>query len=499
MSEHFLRFKRRILIITIIKSAAVALSLGMLATALLLLLTTHGAIAIAPYFSFIVGGALLLISGAFAYFLLKRSDGQTARELDEHYSLDERVRTMLEYRDASGAIYELQREDTERKLSELKPAGFGTRRLWIYITAAALSAVLLTTSVILIPEEQSSSPSDVPFSITKLQLIAMEELIAYVDGSDMQSPYKEGVTLALTELLAELKLADTVAERDAALKVAVDEIYSQTDSSSSAVEIINALAVGGSASVKSLANALNHYTWTRGNEWNSFTNRMTAFRETFVHADAGSDAADGQAMLDETKEMLSEASEIILSALVRSQADSEDILYIALLNFVQREGGTDEPCGIGTLADKGGEMSYAELQQQIDAIFIKDNLELSRALDILSTNTTVGEYAMTRLSELFDYKLPTMKRPETMSTSSSGSGSGGDNENSGGNGAIGGGTEYGSDDLVLDPFTGEYVEYGEIFNRYYTIIFNKLQGDGYTDEEKDALEKYFDILYGGFH
>ena len=29
-------------------------------------------------------------------------------------------------------------------------------------------------------------------------------------------------------------------------------------------------------------------------------------------------------------------------------------------------------------------------------------------------------------------------------------------------------------------------------------MFGKLQNGNYTDEEKLAMEKYFDILYGGF-
>jgi hypothetical protein len=51
---------------------------------------------------------------------------------------------------------------------------------------------------------------------------------------------------------------------------------------------------------------------------------------------------------------------------------------------------------------------------------------------------------------------------------------------------------------VLDPYTGEYVKYGKLIERYYALLFDKLEGGIYTDEERDALLEYFDILYGGF-
>ena len=68
----------------------------------------------------------------------------------------------------------------------------------------------------------------------------------------------------------------------------------------------------------------------------------------------------------------------------------------------------------------------------------------------------------------------------------------------GGGGGIGTGTEYGSDDLVLDPYTNTYVPYGVVLERYYELMFGGLLSGDYTEEEKDAMDKYFAILYGGF-
>ncbi|MBQ7387624.1 MAG: hypothetical protein IJW03_05620 [Clostridia bacterium] len=483
----------------IVKALLIALSLGTLCAGVLLFLSTHKLISLAPYVSFIIGGGVLFASGAVAYILLRQNDGAIARALDEQYSLDERVRTMLEYKDQNGAIYELQRDDTDKALEGVKRSSFGTKHLWIYITAAALSTAVFVTSVLFIPQAEPPKPApDSPFSITKLQVIAMEELIAYVEGSDMESPYRESVALSLTNLLADLKLASTVSERDSALKISVDEIYKQTDASSSAVEIIDALARNDSGTVRGLAYAINHYSWSRGGEWDSFTERMTAVRDDFIHADSASETPDEQKMANDTRALLSAAGDSIVSALARSQIEADDILYAALLNFAQRSADDGGAYGLGALAESGSDLSYAELQHRLDLTFTGYNIEIFRALEVLSENTGVGEYAMTRLSDLFGYKLPALDRPENHSSGEGGEGGDSTGEG-GGNGAIGEGTVFGSDELVLDPFTGKYVEYGEIFNKYYTIMFTRLQGDSYTDEEKAAMEKYFDILYGGFH
>ena len=63
-----------------------------------------------------------------------------------------------------------------------------------------------------------------------------------------------------------------------------------------------------------------------------------------------------------------------------------------------------------------------------------------------------------------------------------------DTQNSGG---VGEGVKFGSDDLVLDPLTGKYVEYGTLIDKYYAIIYEKLDSGSYSEAQKDAIKKYF--------
>ena len=75
-----------------------------------------------------------------------------------------------------------------------------------------------------------------------------------------------------------------------------------------------------------------------------------------------------------------------------------------------------------------------------------------------------------------------------------------ENDNPSNSGGVGEGVQFGSDDLVLDPLTGEYVEYGTLYAKYNTLMIEKLGDEkyGYTEEQKKAIEKYFALLYSGF-
>ena len=138
------------------------------------------------------------------------------------------------------------------------------------------------------------------------------------------------------------------------------------------------------------------------------------------------------------------------------------------------------------------------MARELDATIGALSGDLFAALSMHKENTDVGEYAAKRVAQIFGLEAPKFERPAFVKVEGGGSSTGSDEENKGGGGAIGSGTEYGSDDLVLDPYTNTYVEYGVIIERYYALMFGGLENGGYTEAEKDAMEKYFAILYGGF-
>ena len=497
MSENFMRLKRRARAVALIKSALIALACGMLCAGVMLYLTSHKVIDADPLiFTIIAGGAALILSGAVTFLILNKTDKSLARLLDRDFDLHERVGTMLEYGKEENTMSSLQREDTENQLSKIKSSSLKLKRLWIYVTALVAGAAILVAAILLIPPKTPAGPKpDSPFSITPLQVRAMEELIDYVTDSAMESPYREEVALALTDALAELKIAKTTSERDEVIGRATEKILESTDNASSALEIINILVKSDSSQVRQLATAINYYNYKRGGEWDGFTTKMTELREALTYPE--SEGVDDAKRASEVRALLSRAAASISLGLSRSQIPDSDALYVVLLRFAEQSG--DEGVhGLASLAVSSENMSYDEIQMHLGNSFNTMNVEIFNALDVKRENTSVGEYAVTRMCELFGCPVPKFERPLSADNGSSGGGEGGDTESGGMGGAIGSGTEYGSDELVFDPMTGEFVEYGTIIDRYYQIMFNKIQGDFYTEDEKEALKKYFEILYGGF-
>ena len=502
MGKNFVRFKRKALTICLVKSVLLGLAVGALLAGGLLLLSNFEILQLKPIASLLIGLGGALSAGTGGYFLLRISDKKLARRLDEEFALQEKVQTMLAYKSEEGTMYRLQREDANAAVASVSKKRLKWKRLWIYIVCACIGAGALVSGFLIKPKEETPPPPPPPtaFELTDIQAAAMEELILYVQNSAMQSPYKENVATSLQSLLDELKLATTVEERDVALEKAIDEIYEQTDDSSTAVELMDALWMGAadSSSVKRLAEALNYYDWTKADEWASFSEEMTSFRSSFIHADTVTENPDEEKMALETGELLGGMEFHITNALTRAGVSSEDGVYEQLLRFAQaqesyKEGG--HLYGFTPLSQLAESLGYQTLQKELDATFSAISAELFRGLEQHAANTGTGEYAMTKLKELFGYALPKFERPNFYETSGDDSSTGGE-DGSPTKPVTPGDTVYGSNELVLDPMTNTYVEYGTILDKYYSLMFGKVQDGNYSEEEKEAMQKYFEILYG---
>lgn len=491
----FVRLKTVSLILCILVALIFALSVGMFVAGALILHTKLELISISITNSILIGLGAFLVAGTVLFILLYRSDKALARMLDRRFDLKERVQTMMAYRSKNEAIYELQRADAEAVVEKIPIRGVKIRFIWAYLIGLVISAFVLFVGVAYTPVEPPAPPVvEVPFEITDIQIAAMEELIEYVSTSDMDSPYREDMALTLTDLLEELKAATTVTARDVAVDKALEEMKEQTDSSSSALEIIEALWGSGSETVKPLAEALNYYVWQKGSEWDEYVAELVDVRAGYVHPDSTQAAPDIDKMTTEIAALLSSDSTAIMLALARSGIASEDQLYFAVVQLAAMDG---EVKGFSALSVLASTIGYTALEGEIDALFSALTPVIYTAVEQNSVNTSTGEYAMKQICILFEHTFPIFERPVLRDTSTEAGGDGG--ESGGGNmGGIGTGTVYGSDDLVLDPYTDKYVEYGTILDKYYALMFGKTEDGDYNEEEIAALKKYFEILYGGF-
>lgn len=498
--KNFKRIIARTITLQIIKAILIGLTFALPVYGLFALLDRFEVTSLGVTWNLVISISTFVVASLATFLALKQTSKSIAMRLDKDHKLSEKVQTMLAFKDEKGPMFDLQRQDANEAIGLVKNAIIGIKRLWIYLLCFILGVGLCFVSFLFnpMPEPEPPEPPEIPFEVSELQLTALSDLIAYVNNSEMQDPYKSNVALALTTLYDDIQKATTITQRDELIQKVMDEICIQTDQSSSAVEIMNALWSTNARVSRLLAKALNYYEWPNSSEWDRFTEQIQDLRTGFVHDQATVEGADEQQMIDDTKNVFLTLNASILASFQSSGISNEDALYIVLNRLASATEVNPDGTrifGMSTLAEYIVQNGYTKAQRELDATFTGLSGEIYRSLSLHKANTDTGEYAMKTLASIFGVQAPEFKRPELYDSSSD---STGDNESGGADGGISGGPSYGSDDKVYDPFTNRYVEYGTILDKYYSIMFSKLNGGSYTDEEKKALEEYFKILYGGF-
>ena len=502
MNSNFLKFKRRASGIRTVKSILAGAAAGLLLGGIFLLLSRLAIIAPEPIISLPIGIGAFLIFGFLAYLLLYSSDKSLAKRLDREFALHERVQTMLEHSGEETDMLRMQRDDAEAALSKINIRSFKPRRIWIYITALALGACI-TVAAFLVPNRRDVIiDDDPPFALSDMQRAGLNELIARVEGSQMQDEYKELIAAELRALLSDLEEVTKMSAMRSELTESMAYILEVTCNSSSSAEILDALWKNGNFYLKHLAFALNTSDWEDDNPWGVYAEKMAEYEDIFY----AESVAEGEPPLDEDdmkaklKGALDSSALNIPLALGSSGIKEDDALRLAL----KRLAAADEPNakGYSALKDEISDLSYeqakAELKKTLDAF----SAEIFAALNTNKTNADVGEYTITKLSTLFLVPAPEFERPDFVKygqTIDDSDVDGDKNDENGGTegGGVGEGSVFGSNDLVLDPITGKYVEYGTLLDKYYAVVFEKLQNGSYSDEQKKMIENYFALLYGG--
>ena len=499
MGENFIYFKQKAFKIVLAKSIISFCSMGALVSGVLLLLLKLKVIGLDVLPAVLIGLGAAILSGGLVFLLMMPRDAAFAKRLDETLGLDERVRTAVAYASEAGEMYERQRADAEHALSmhsthELKPG-----HLWVYIACAVVSLATLVASIVVPDLRYVEPPAETtPFEISPMQVAAMEDLITYVDDSLMEDPYKSDVAEALTVLLDELKAATTAEEMHSSLATALTAIAEATYDSSSETELTEALWNSGNALLKTFAEVLDTSDWDdRETEWWGL---YAESYQTFT-ASAGalsSRAEDGTMYSDEDKVLklkwlLEETGLKLPPALDASRVDPTDALYAAIYDLFLGEGSIASISAVANLVDGLG------YDAAVNAVKAKTDSVTASLFEVLSQtkiNSNVGEYVLKKLASLFGSVIPNFERPRLNDSTTESD----DRENGGASGGgVGEGVEFGSNDLVLDPLTGEYVTYGTLYAKYNTLMLDKLSNGkyNYTDAQRRAIEKYFALLYSG--
>lgn len=495
MKGNFLRFKKRLMGQRIARAVMIGVASGAAVGGILLILSKLALIGPEPIFSLYIGIGVMLIVGGFAFLFGGRSDMAIARELDRKFGLKARVETMLEYNGEESDMLEMQRQDTEQKLAEIPTGAYKFNKLWIYILAIVLSLAIVGVGVVVKNMRDYIPPEEVePFKLSALQEVGLTELIRYVETSRMEDEFKTPMVEELNSLLDDLKRIDTMPDMQAALTKSMAVLLDITYNSSTSTEMLDALWDTGDVHLRYLAKVLDSST-TQSADWGDFAEKLAEYIGILM----GDEETDENATVGAARVKWAIDSMMInLDVALRSSGlDESDEMYVAVNNLFTRP--------IVGLASVKLQMDY--LSDEEARGVLTNSFEIMKddtfaAIDLNRANAAVGEYAMTRLASLFAAPLPEFERPEFVKKNLSVDGSQGsagndDDENKPGGGGIGPGATFGSDDLVLNPLTGEYVTYGELIHTYYTIMYERLDSDLYTEEQKQMIIKYFDLLFAG--
>ena len=496
MSGNFLKFKKRLQAIRIVRSVLAGLATGITLGGVALLLSKLAIIDYEPIVALYIGIGVALITGGLFFLLSGRGDKAFAEELDSEFGLKARVQTMIAYAGEEGDMVALQRQDTDSALGKIPVRSYKFKGLWIYVSAVALSLAVLIGGL-LSPDMRDYVPPEeiVPFELSDLQEAGLTELIKYVQNSEMEEEFRTPIADELGSLLERLRGIDTQPDMRVALAEAMAVILDITYKSSTETEILNTLWDTEDINIRYLAQVLDTSSWSAP-DWGDFAEKLTEYLAILMgDKNEGEDALHGVSALSWALDSMTRKLEIALES---SGVSADDELYAALDGLIY--GESDSFAALLKALDKADDKAARDaLAVCLDA----HSQEIYGVISQMKKNTLVGEYTMTRLASLFLVPLPEFERPEFVKngeTVDGGKSDAGeeDKDNTGNNdGGIGEGATYGSKDLVLDPLTGNYVEYGELIDKYYAVMFEKLEGNSYTEEQREIIKKYFALLYSG--
>lgn len=450
----------------LIKALLYSLSLALVVLAALLVLSRRDLIGIRTLLSVLISVGVFAVSFSAFFFLLYPRDRRVARVLDSELSLDERVETMLEYKDKEGGIYELQREDTERVLSKIPTSRLKFPRLVSLVITLALSLTLFGTSFA-IPALAEPTPDDeiVDGYEKNWRVASLRELISRVESNSYASDGVKADLVSVLEGLIELVIST---DKDAVMR-------------SGAV-----IAVGTVDGIRQ--------------------KYVTAFRyaELFEDVKSGYFSGVAKALSELDDRDLAEALEDITGDFADPVDESVSVfldLFMNVVNTVASENGQDELTkafvgfsnALRTVMDSNGTKNDVE-----DAVYDLSNLLFDVMMSQQDDNSII-KVVRTGIIDIFeltdeDFAGSNITPPsESGDSELPGEGENKDEEDITPGAGYGKGDQLaGSNDTLYDHDSRDLVKLPEVVAKYYSK-FDEIM-DGMGEELKRAVEKYFELL-----
>ena len=471
MSLSFRKFLRRARLGAALKAVAYALSVGFGTAAVLLLLIKRAVLGMQSITAILIAVGAMLAVGIPLFFIMRPGVRRVAQRLDRELSLGERVETALEFADREGGIYELQREDTESRLSAIPLKALKIRRVAAAIAVLAICASFLAASFIIPAAAEPEKPDVI------------------IDG------YEKDYRIAALRQLIERVNSDIYSE--AAMRAEIVAVLESLIDAVEATELESAMKGAAVTAVGDVSLILSYYN-SSGALSTSFaesgSDELAALSRAFAKLDddGAEDAIDDISALLRTGDLETGVPDFNsrLSVAIRQSGvtRAEDILYAALLAFMNGVAtviDTAPPDFSKQLGDLCDDLVYAVS----DAIFLQtDN---KRIADVV-TAELIAIFSLTK-DDFYESGIEPPVDSETGDLVTPPDDEDDDVEegNSGGYGS--GETLAGSDDTVYDDDENGYVKYKDVINKYLGEFDSS--AESFPELIREIIRSYYDKLY----
>lgn len=267
MNQGFKNFKNKIIIQFMIKCLIISLSLGLIIFGILFILWKLDILNLKIWLIILIPVLVFaLLSGLFI-LIFKPNDKQIAKIIDDTYQLNEKVQTMIDYKDSEDFIVTLQREDTQNKLKtlSLKTLKFPLSIVMIVIAGIGLSTTTVST-IVPNKRQQEIPPIEEPdYNPTDYQKTIINNLISKLDSIDISNRCKEDYKSALNDLYELLNTSTNEEEIKQKVNDTIDSILETLKEENKSKKIGYAL------------NSISPVMYGNESKKNAFSSRLNSF------------------------------------------------------------------------------------------------------------------------------------------------------------------------------------------------------------------------------
>ena len=474
--ESFKKFKKKIVLETFIKCLSISISFGLLTFSAPYLYIKLNEIEFNSLFLILIGLGISLVLFIILYLIKKPNDKMIAIRLDNELDLNEKVQTMVEYREKDTLMANLQREQTLNILSNTSIKSIAMK-FSIFFFILIIISLSFSVVAFAIPgheeiehihefingececgEKEYVEPD---YDLDDWTVKAILEIINEVRNSNANDSLKTKYIDKLNELITKLKEVSKEKEVKSWVEEVIDYTNLELDKVNTNNEIYMILKESDFSGVVSIALQINFLK----------VNELEKALENIIVTISGS------------SEAVNELKAQFLDLLVKSNLDKEDELYKTLVRF----------------ADEINKCAKTDLSININEDIknvVKNNSEpIIEIVKLQAENSRVAIYIEEKLSEIFMLNEVEIETPDRIDieTEDPEKDKNTDSSNQGGLGD--GEYLFGSDDLFFDPETGS-VKYGDVFFEYYGLLLSKFEDGTLPEEYREIFDYYFGILGG---